>query len=346
MIFLGFIQTPFAESNDLIGNIQIPAKMTLCGEPIPLNDTGVWEMLDREMVISIYDRAQVIMWLKRAGRYFPYIDSALKAQGMPLDLKYLAVAESSLITDISSPKGALGPWQFMTPTARNNGLRKDSQIDERRDFERATSAALKYLKNLKKMFGKWHLAMAAYNCGESRLRKRIKDQKTANFFKLDLPKETERYIFRIAAIKLILENPGNYGYNPEIVKTYRPLKYDSVKVNNNRRIHITKFAKALGTHYKTIRELNPHFRKPYLPTGKYYLKVPTGSGRKAKSALKRLGKSSPAYGKIKGGHYIVRPGDTLSNIAKQTGVSIGRLRSLNNIKGSLIKSGQKLRIRN
>ena len=103
----------------------LPKSLTLCGEPMPLNNPDVREMLDREMTISAWDRAQVFMWLKRAGRYFSYIEKRLAKAGLPKDLKYLAVAESSLLPHIRSSKGAIGLWQFMTRTAKRNGLRRD-----------------------------------------------------------------------------------------------------------------------------------------------------------------------------------------------------------------------------
>ena len=147
----------------------------LSGEPMPLENRRVWEMLDREFTMAVSNRAQVFMWLKRAGRYFPYIEKKLAEAGMPEDLKYLAVAESALLTRIRSRKGAMGPWQFMAYTARRNGLRKDRMMDERLDFERATEAALKYPKRLKGIFGTWSLALAAYNCGDVRLKKEMKE---------------------------------------------------------------------------------------------------------------------------------------------------------------------------
>ena len=164
-------------ANPMLDDFPIPKSISLCGEPMPLENRHVWEMMDREFTISVWDRAQVFMWIKRAGRFLQYIEKKLAEERMPDDLKYLAIAESSLITHIRSRKGAVGTWQFMPHTARRNGLRKDRVMDERLDFERSTEAALRYLKRLKEMFGAWTLAMAAYNCGETRLGKEIKKQK-------------------------------------------------------------------------------------------------------------------------------------------------------------------------
>ena len=109
---------------------------------IPLENPQVWEMLDREFNITVWDRAQVFMYLKRAGRYFPYIEKKLSEAGMPMDLKYLAVAESALLTHSQSRKGAKGMWQFMKLAARSSGLRKDRIVDERLNFEHSTERPL------------------------------------------------------------------------------------------------------------------------------------------------------------------------------------------------------------
>jgi hypothetical protein len=197
---------------------------------------------------------------------------------MPKDLKYLAVAESSLLTGIRSRKGALGLWQFIARTARLNGLRTDRKMDERRDFERSTDAALRYLQKLKAMFVTWTLALAAYNSGEDRLNKEIKEQKVKDYYRLNLPQETERFIFRIAAIKIIMEDPERYGYRLAPQSIYRPIKYAPVQVKITIPRHITDVAKALGTDFKVLKELNPHILGYYLPIGRYMIKVPYGLG--------------------------------------------------------------------
>jgi hypothetical protein len=191
-----------------------------------------------------------------------------------MDLKYLAVAESALLTYSRSRKGAKGMWQFMRLAARSNGLRKDRIVDERLNFEHSTRAAIRYLKFLKGKFHTWTLALAAYNGGETRIRKAMREQKTTDYYRLNLPLETERYIFRIAAIKIVMENPAKYGYHLAKERTYRPKKYDIVHVNLKKTIYITDFAEFFRTDFKTIKELNPQFLKSYLPAGKYTVNVP------------------------------------------------------------------------
>ena len=329
----------------VFGDFPLPKSVSLCSEQMPLENRHVWEMLDREFTISVWDRAQVFMWLKRAGRYFPYIEKKLAEAGMPGDLKYLAVAESSLLTQIRSGKGALGPWQFMPHTAKRNGLRKDRTVDERQDFERSTEAALKYLKRLKDIFGTWTLALAAYNCGETRVKKEIKRQKVRDYYRLKLPQETERFIFRIAAIKIIMDNPKRYGYSLTPERVYRPIKCDSVSVRIRIPFPITDVARALGTNFKVLKDLNPQILGYYLPTGRYTLRVPSGLGSRAAAVLKQLNRTaSRRVKKVYDGYYLVQPGDTLIHIAKRTGVPVASLKSLNGIRGSLIRVGQKLRL--
>jgi LysM repeat protein len=326
-------------------NSKLPRSISLCDEPIPLEKVGVAEMLDREFTIAVWDRAQALLWLKRAGRYFPHIEAKLAEEGLPDDLKYLAVVESALLTDIRSSKGALGLWQFMARTGRHYGLRKDRMMDERLDFERSTEAAVKYLRRLHEIFGSWALVLAAYNSGESFLKKEIRKQKVDDFYSLDLSSETKRFIFRITAIKIIMENPERYGYHLAKEEIYQPVKYDAVQVRIYESLHLADFALTLGTNYGVIKELNPQFLKYHLPTGRYMIRVPPGLGAKVATVLPELTMvASESLEEVADSSYVVRPGDTLSHIAKSTGVPVAILKRLNRIKNSIIRPGQMLQL--
>ena len=349
LVVLGLtFSTDSVEERSVAGHLSdfpLPGSISLCHEAIPLENRRVLEMLDREFTIAVWDRAQVFLWLKRAGRYFPYIEDKLAEAGMPDDLKYVAVAESALIADIRSSKRAVGPWQFMSHTGRRYGLRKNRTIDERLDFEKSTEAAIKYLQRLHDKFGNWTLALAAYNCGDAFLMREIRKQKVKDFYRLNLHAETERYIFRLAAIKIIMENPKRYGFYLPAEQLYPPSWHDTVQVKINQRLKLTDLALALNTDFKVIKELNPQLRRDYLPKGNYNLKVPPGCGPQVELALQKLGKGEPR--KKEDGfasHYVVRKGDTLGRIASQTGVSLITLRELNGINGSTIWAGQKLRL--
>lgn len=325
-------------------DVPVPEKMTLCGEPIPLEDRSVYEMLDRELTIAVWDQAQVFMWLKRAGRYFPHIERRLAEEGLPDDLKYLAVAESSLIDYIGSPAGALGVWQFMSGTGTRFGLRKDGHFDDRLSFSLSTESAIQYLKMLKSLFGTWSLALAAYNCGEGRVAQEIQEQGVRDYYRLDLPIETERFVFRIAAIKIVLEDPQKYGYLIPPEKIYEPIPVDRVQVDLSKEVHIAEAARAVGTDYKVIKELNLQIRGRHLPPGRYEILVPAGLGQRLSAFLARAGQAPAAKTGETGQYYTVKPGDSLTAISRRTGVSVETLRRLNNIRGSHIQPGQKLRL--
>ncbi len=334
------------QNNEQYNDPMFPETVTLCGEKIPLENRRVWEMLDREFTIAVWNQRQVFLWLKRAARYFPYIEKKLAEAGMPDDLKYLAVAESDLQTAARSPVGALGYWQFMPFTGKRFGLKKRSDMDERLCFEKATGAALQYLKKLEGMFGKWTLALASYNCGERCLQNAMDEQHVKDYFRLNLPVETERFIFRITAIKLILENPQSYGYNINPKHVYQPLKIDILNVNLKRSVSMVDFASALDTDFKVIKELNPHIFGTRLPQGSYQLNVPQGDGVRVASSLKRLTpKAAPRTKKSKTTYYRVKSGDSLGGIATKKGVSVKQLKRLNKLKSSHIEVGQKLRLR-
>ena len=148
----------------------------LCGDEVPLQDPEVREDLDREFNIVLWNRTQTTMWLKRAARYFPYLEKRLQEANLPDDLKYVVLVESDLRMNARSHAGACGPWQFMKPAANRFMLKTDDKIDDRYDLSRATDAALQYFKTLYRTFHNWPLAIAAYNCGEGRVKKAMDEQ--------------------------------------------------------------------------------------------------------------------------------------------------------------------------
>jgi len=327
----------------LFENYTLPKSVTLCGEPIPVENPGVYEMLDREFTIVVWDRAQVFMWLKRAGRYFPYIERKLAEAGMPDDLKYLAVAESSLLTHVGSEDGAKGLWQLMARTAQHNGIRKDFMVDERLELEQATDVALNHLKMLKDKFNTWALTLAAYNCGEGCINNEIAEQQVTDYYRLNLPLETERFVFRIAAIKIVMDNPALYGYSLTKEHQYAPIEYDTVPVDIKAALHITAVANALDTDFKVLKELNPKIPGYFLPPGAYVINVPSGAGPKISGIIEALTRSASKL-KSPPHFYIVRPGDSLEAISKRTEVPVATLKNLNRIQGAEIRVGQKLRL--
>ncbi|MDL2270120.1 transglycosylase SLT domain-containing protein [Desulfosarcina sp. OttesenSCG-928-A07] len=329
-----------------------PKQITLCGHVVPLDDPFIAEQLDREFVIMVHDQAQVVMWLKRAARYFPYISQELKANGLPDDLKYLAVAESSLLHRVTSPAGATGVWQFMEATGRQYGLHKDSYVDNRRNPEKSTAAAIAYLKHLHRLFNSWPLAMAAYNCGERRLMNEMKEQDQSDYFELYLPQETTRYIYRIIAAKIILQNPEAYGYQLPHTERYRIPSADRVAVDLNQPLHLRNVARHVNCSLRRLRDLNPELITHYLPPGKHVFLVPSGQADNFKRYVANVQKmqkttynvTAKSSSDSQTRKWVVGRGDTLSSIASKTGVSVQRLRQANGLTNSRIKIGQTLRI--
>ncbi|HMP31019.1 MAG TPA: lytic transglycosylase domain-containing protein, partial [Saprospiraceae bacterium] len=234
---------------------KIEAQYTFAGEEVPMNvDTR--ERLERELLTNSYYHTATTWALKMHKRYFPLIEKVLKENGVPEDFKYLAVAESNLMNATSSA-GAKGVWQFMTPTAKEFGMRVDEEVDERYHIEKSTEAAAKYLKQLKNMTGSWVNAAAAYNAGPGRLRSSQSAQKQNSYFDLHMNEETSRYVFRIMAIREIMSNPSRYGYQLDEGDYYQP--YDQVKkvVVDQTKSNLADFAKAQGTTYRMLRYYNP-----------------------------------------------------------------------------------------
>jgi len=267
-------------SRTLLTTYQLPKEVFLCGERIPLEDRSVRENLDREFLSILGYEVQVILWMKRARRYFPYIEKRLKEMGLPDDLKYVTIIESGLRPDAVSSSGASGIWQFIPPTGERYGMRRSRDIDERFDFFKATEGALVYLKSLYEEFKSWPLSMAAYNAGENRVRKEIELQGTKDYYHLDLPVETERYVYKIAVSKIILSDPERYGIHLERENFYDPLKMERVEIELTKPLPIIDVARALGFFYKEIKEMNPHLSDGVIPPGIHFLNLPPGTSEK------------------------------------------------------------------
>ncbi len=320
-------------------NIRITAPLDFCGEPVPLKDTGVREQLEKEILLALENRAQVILWLKRSGRYMPHIEKILRENRMPDDLKYIAIVESSLLPHIGSSKGAVGYWQFIRPTGLRYGLQIDGDKDERRNFFTATRAAAQYLKKIHGDFGRWTLAAAAYNMGEQGLRRRIGEQKTSEYYYLYLPMETQRYIFKILAAKLILSDARKFGFNLTQKDLYKPLSFDRVQVNLSGSVPVQTVAEAAETYFKTIKDMNPEIRGSNLSAGTHSILVPKGKGKNFQSRFNTLLSRyrPPVTPKTKATSrkqivHVVRRGEFLSKIANKYSVSVSDIRRWNRLR--------------
>ncbi len=262
-------------SQFIITQPEIPDEVYLFGEKVPLENFEVYERLDREIIVNAYWHSATILALKRANRWFPVIEPILKRNNIPDDFKYLAVAESNL-ENVVSPAGATGFWQFIKSAATEYGLEVNNEVDERYDVEKSTEAACKYLKDAYRKFGSWTMAAAAYNAGMNGIDKWSGLQKAKNYYNLVLGIETSRYIARVAAIKIIMENPQKYGFHLTEQDLYKPLKYKEVVLDSS----VTDFADyatSLGINYKTLKYFNPWLRDTSLKNKngkKYIIRIP------------------------------------------------------------------------
>lgn len=265
---------------------ELPDRVTICGSPVPIGERDVAERLEREFLSTLNYRFRVVDLLKRSRRYFPAIEGILRQRGLPDDLKYLLVSESDLNVKAVSPASAVGIAQFIPKTARRYLLTVDDDIDDRRHLEKSVNASASYLADLYGMFKDWPLAMAAYNTGEDRVKQGLAEQGVRDYYHMKLPLETERYIFRIISAKIIMSAPDEYGFHLDKERCYAPIPYDSVRVHSGSRIRIRDIARACGSTYRDIRELNPHFVNDAIPPGMRWIRVPEGTGASFYAAFK------------------------------------------------------------
>ncbi|MBF0234280.1 MAG: lytic transglycosylase domain-containing protein, partial [Desulfamplus sp.] len=260
----------------LVKSANYSGSLDFCGSRIPIHIHDVRERLEKEMLLILWDRAQVILWIKRASQYFPHMERTLREYGLPLDLKYVAVIESGLRSQAGSHKGAVGTWQFMPGTGQDYGLRIDDNIDARKNLIESTRAACDYFKKLYARFNSWPLALAAYNMGENGLAKEMAQQEVYDYYRLYLPQETQRYVFRAIVAREIMENPAKYGFFFSKEDYYPVLDFARVTVDCPTRIPLTLVARAAKSYFKEIKDLNPDIRGYYLDKGRYSILIPPG----------------------------------------------------------------------
>ncbi|PSR54363.1 murein transglycosylase [Adhaeribacter arboris] len=233
----------------------LPKTMSFAGEPVPLEVTDVAERLDRELQSNAYFHSNVLLALKRLQRSLPELERVLEANGLPADFKYVALAES-LLGNVISPKGAVGVWQFMPSTARELKLTINDEVDERYHFEKSTIAACNYFKKARQRFGSWTNAAASYNRGMGGLQAALKAQKVTSYYDLYLNEETSRYMFRILALKEIMENPKRYGFDLLQADVYSSVPTRPVTINATIE-DLPQFALNQGINYRILRLHNP-----------------------------------------------------------------------------------------
>ena len=292
--------TPNAFSHVI--NPEVPSEMQFAGQTISFDRDDMYERMDRELTSMIYTHGTTLLLIKRANKYFTIMAPILKKHRVPLDFLYLACIESTLDIRAYSPAKAAGIWQFIPSTAKEYGLeirdnktpkgRSDGAcVDERYHIEKETDAACRFFKKAYAKYGNWETVMASYNAGQSGISRRLESQQVKSSFDLHLVTETSRYVFRIMAAKLILENPQKYGFLLKRSQLYYPVEYNIVKVSGAVDDWAT-WAKKQGITYAQLREHNPWIRgnKMQNSTGKVYeVKVPT------KKSCYRSSQEKPVY---------------------------------------------------
>ncbi len=274
-------------------------------------------------------RGRFAMWLSRSGKYLELMKEILKNKNIPEDMVFLSLIESGFNPYAYSVARAVGPWQFISATAKRYGLVIDWWRDERRDPIKSTEAAADYLSDLYEMFGSWNLAMAAYNAGEGRILKALKRSKSDDYWPLlktrYIKSETKNYVPRFIAATNIASNPEEFGFMN--IEYHQPLNYDEVMVQGPIDLEIA--AKCADTTIEIIKELNPELRRWCTPPGMsvYILRIPSGTKEIFQKNLAEI----PENERFTVAAYTVKKGDTIKKIAKRAGVPVKALFALNSI---------------
>ena len=279
----------FDQIDHLTHDIELPDSMTFCGEEVPLDLFYVRERLEREILVNSYRHSATILLLKRTTRWFPVMEPLMEKYGLPEDFKYLSMIESEL-TNAVSPAKAVGFWQFLESTGKEYGLEINKEVDMRYSVEKETVAACKYLKDSYRKFGSWTLAAAAFNCGNGRITRTMSEQRVDSYYDMLLPEETQRYVFRILALKLITENPEKYGYQISDNGWYRPYQTKNVTVTESIP-DLVQFAYNQGINLKLLKYYNPWLRGNSLTISagnSYDIKIPTGKFAKTHGKMRSL----------------------------------------------------------
>ena len=254
----------------------LPSKVDFANEEVPLKINDVKERFERELLINTYLQSSTLLILKRANRFFPVIEPILKQNNVPDDFKYLCVIESAL-TNATSAAGAKGFWQFMPETAKEKGMEISESVDERYHLAKSTQAACDYLLKAREKFGSWTLAASSYNGGMGGISKQMESQKVTDYYDLLLTDETQRYVFRILALKEIMKNPKMFGFNLEKAELYNPIPTKIIEIDSTIS-DLAQFSKLQGINYKILKIHNPWLRDKKLVNvakKKYLIEIPT-----------------------------------------------------------------------
>jgi membrane-bound lytic murein transglycosylase D len=257
-----------------LSSFKLPSQLTFAGVSVPMDNWQVRERIEYEFYQFLAEEGESIIMAKRTGRCFPPVEKQLAQSGLPDDLKYMLLVESKCIAAAFSKAKASGPWQFIGSTGKRYKLYSNQWRDDRRNLEMSTEAAIKYLRYLKQDLGDWFLAMAAYNAGEDRIRKLLKEQRITDYWKLHYVRETMRYVPRIIAAKEIYSQSEKYlGLTKKDLYAQLETETVAVTIKESQR-HLASIAQDYGSYFLELKMLNPEISKAYLPKGTHSLRVP------------------------------------------------------------------------
>ena len=310
-----------------------------CGEGIPFNIPIVHnERVSKSLYYIVTKRKRTMeQLLTRANYYLPYMQKLFVENEIPTDLVYLPILESGFNPKAYSYAHASGIWQFIPSTGEIYGLRRNYWIDERRDPIKSTNAAIGYLKKLYGDFNNWHLALAAYNCGEGRIARELKKEGSKSFWQLKLPRQTMEYVPQFIAYQIIGKNPQCFGFFPEQKDAF---DFDTAHISDC--LDLNKIAKGINISYTDLKKINPHLSQwctpPNMENITLYLPKST------LDTFKVFFASLSDIDKVKWHRYRIKSGDNLSGIANRFGISIPAIRSINKLKNNFIIAGRHLYI--
>jgi len=269
-------QLPDSLGTHLFTPVKLPERISFAGEAVPMEYFDVRENLDRELLSTVYFHSQTIRYIKNMPRYFSIIEPILKSNGIPEDFKYLSVAESGFDTRAYSPAKAAGLWQLLESTAKENGLQINAEVDERYNIEKSTEVACRMFTSAYQKYGSWALVAAYCHGRRAGLDQKIATQKVKSYYDLLFVEETTRYVFRILALKLVMEDPEEYGFKVDKKDLYPIIETQNVEVKGSI-ADLAGYAINKGINYKILKMFNPWLRETFLknPTKTtYILKIP------------------------------------------------------------------------
>ncbi|MCA6436832.1 MAG: transglycosylase SLT domain-containing protein [Bacteroidetes bacterium] len=348
----------YVNNNGVVIGVSIPKNLNFCNEKIPNDNIEIKKRLEEALTSTSKWKNHSSLIFEKVKRWFGVIEPVIIKNGLPLDVKYLAIVESQL-SNVSSPMGASGFWQLVPNSAQNYGLEINEYVDERLDVIKSTEAACKHLKDAYAEFNNWTLAAAAYNRGIGGISNAIKKQQVSNYYDLNLNPETKKFIYKILAYKTLIESPQNLGIKKKSLKYKNTYAFKTIKVDTPIK-NLKLFAKKYKCPYTTFKIFNPWLLKDELPNinqKTYHLRIPQKPtldyseylrdllGEDGQWSDDLLPKANDMADSIKVIYHTVLKEETMQEIADFYDISEKKLREINGLQeGINPEVGTKLKL--